>query len=141
YIDTIELRNFTTNNLNNVFRGLRVMPGMHVYFANAVIQTGENISDKLNGANGGGFCWVSSYNCGPYSSTNMIYPDGSTNRFNIGLVSDCNIDSNGDGIPNCNDPTPLPPDGNPCTPAPFPPAAIPIPAITASVSGSNSGTN
>jgi len=139
YVDTIELRDFTTNFVNNVFKGLGVTPGMHVYFANAIVQNGANISEKLNGANNGAFCWIRDYNCGPYSSTNMVYPDGTTNRLNLGVVQSQNLDSDNDGTVNYLDSSPVPPTANTCTPAPFPPAIIPIPAIVVS-SGNGGGS-
>ena len=55
-IDMIELAGYTTNFSGSQFIGLKVQPGMHVYFANAVAN-GVTIADKLNGANGGAFCW------------------------------------------------------------------------------------
>src|SRR5206468_3598037 len=45
---------------------------------------------------------------GFYSSTNLVYPDGTTNRFNTALATSCNLDSDNDGIVNCSDPTPIP---------------------------------
>src|SRR4029077_2887313 len=78
------------------------------YFAQAY-QQGVSIAEKLNGANDGGFQWVSNYNCGFFSSTNIVYPDGSTNRVNAALAASCNIDSDGDGTVNCLDLSPIPP--------------------------------
>ena len=60
----------------------------------------------LRSKNGGGLNWVPSY-AGTYSSTNVVYPDGTTNRLNQALVQSCNLDSDGDGILNCQDPTPV----------------------------------
>ena len=45
---------------------------------------------------------------GFFSSTNMVYPDGTTNRLNAALVASCDIDSNCNGIPNCIDSAPVP---------------------------------
>src|SRR5205823_7743953 len=52
-------------------------------------------------------CWVSGYNGGFFSSTNLVYPDGTIHRLNTALVTSCDIDSDGDGIVNCMDPTPI----------------------------------
>src|SRR5262249_52533351 len=76
-----------------------------IYFAQA-IANGVSIAEKLDGRNGGRLCWVSSY-AGVYSSTNIVYPDGTTNTFNAALVGSCNFDSHGDGLVNCADPTPI----------------------------------
>jgi hypothetical protein len=80
---------------------------MKVYFGQA-LANGRSIAEKLPLVNKGCFFWVSNYNTGFFSSTNVIYPDGSTNRLNTALVTSCDIDSNGNGIPNCMDPTPIP---------------------------------
>ena len=50
--------------------------------------------------------WVATH-AGIYSSTNIIYPDGSTNAFNVALVQSENLDSDNDGLVNAADPTPL----------------------------------
>ncbi len=50
--------------------------------------------------------WVPSY-AGTFSSTNLVYPNGTTNRVNLALVQSCTQDSDGDGILNCQDPTPV----------------------------------
>jgi hypothetical protein len=44
---------------------------------------------------------------GIFSSTNIVYPDGTTNTVNIALAQSSDIDSDGDGIPNSSDPTPF----------------------------------
>ena len=38
----------------------------------------------------------------------MTYSDGSVHRLNRALVLNCDIDSNGNGLPNCLDPNPVP---------------------------------
>ncbi len=106
YVDYLELRNYMTNfdssgNLANLYFG----PGMKIYYAQAIIN-GVSFAEKLNGKNGGGLNWVSDY-AGAFSSTNMVYPDGTTNRLNLALVQSCNLDSDGDGIANCQDLTPV----------------------------------
>src|SRR5262249_11323005 len=49
------------------------------------------------------------------------YPGGSTNRVNTALAFSCDIDTDGDGIVNCLDPTPF--SVSPCVfvPVPIPP--------------------
>jgi hypothetical protein len=106
YIDYLELRNFMTNrDAAGNFIGLQIDPNMKVYFAQAV-ENGVSIAEKLDGQNGGRLCWVSAY-AGMYSGTNVVYPDGTTNFFNAALVGSCNLDSDGDGLVNCSDPTPI----------------------------------
>jgi hypothetical protein len=109
YVDYLELDGFTATNRDNADNstGVQIDPGMKIYYGQAVAN-GTDVSEKLNGKNGGGFCWVSNFNCGFYSSTNLIYPDGSTNRVNIALALSCDIDSNTNGIVNCLDPAPIP---------------------------------
>jgi len=133
YVDHLDLRDWTTNYLNNNFVGIQIDPNMKIYFAQATVG-GVPVSSKLDGANGGRFCWVKDYNCGFFSSTNMVYPDGTTNRVNAALAQDCTIDSNGNGIPNCLDPAPISPPA-PCT-CIGPTVAYPF----SSTSGSGSGS-
>jgi hypothetical protein len=107
YIDLISLADAATNNANNLYSSFAIDPGMKIYFGGALIGN-VDISEKLNTANGGAFCWVSNWNYGLFSSTNLIYPSGTTYSFNRALVESCDISSNGSGIPNCKDPTPIP---------------------------------
>jgi hypothetical protein len=107
YIDYLQLDNSVATNVDGLgtFRGLQVLPGMKVYYGQA-LANGVSVAEKLSGRNG--FVWVSNYHTGFYSSTNVVYPDGSTNRLNTALVTSCDIDSDGDGIVNCMDPAPIP---------------------------------
>jgi hypothetical protein len=107
YIDYLEFDNYATQNVSGVWKEMNIASNMKVYFAEAV-QNGVSIAEKLDGANGGRFVWVRDYNCGFFSSTNLVYPDGSTNRVNIALARSCNIDSDGDGVVNCLDLSPIP---------------------------------
>jgi len=118
YIDYLEFRDFTTNrDSGGNFIGVGISPNMTIYYANAVAN-GISIADKLNGrfgadgASGGHFCWVSGY-AGAFSSvTRTNLNDGTPYQVNAALANNCNMDSDGDGIPNCNDPDPLhPPPG------------------------------
>ena len=106
YVDYLEFRNSMTNfdgsgNLANLY----FAPGMKIYYAQLIIN-GVSCAEKLNHKNGGGLNWVAAY-AGAFSSTNMVYPDGTTNRLNLALVQSCDLDSNGNGIPNCQDPAPV----------------------------------
>jgi len=107
YVDYLEFRNYLTNfdgsgNLANLYFG----PGMKIYYAQLIIN-GVSWAEKLNHKNGDGLNWVSSY-AGAFSSTNMYYPsEGTTNRLNLALVQSCTLDSNGNGIANCQDLEPV----------------------------------
>ena len=81
---------------------------MKVYYAQAYAG-GVSVAEKIDGYEGGRLIWVKDYNCGFFSSTNVVFPDGSTNRVNAALAMSCNIDSDGDGQVNCVDPSPIPP--------------------------------
>jgi hypothetical protein len=115
YVDLLELKDATTN-ADSVgdFVGVFLQPNFTIYYGDAVAN-GQSIAYQLNGryglsgTNGGQFLWVSNYNTGFFSSTNVTYKDGSgTHRLNRALVTSCSIDSNGNGIPNCIDPNPVP---------------------------------
>jgi hypothetical protein len=115
YVDLLELKDATTN-ADSVghFVGVSLQTNFTIYYGDAVAN-GRSIAEQLNGrygvsgTNGGRFRWVSSFNTGFFSSTNVTYADGSgTHRLNRALVTSCNLDSNGNGIPNCTDPNPVP---------------------------------
>jgi hypothetical protein len=106
YVDRLELQNGAgqfdaQGNLTQV----DLNAGMKIYYAQATVN-GASVAEFLNGKNGGRLQWVSSY-AGTFSGTNLVYPDGTTNFLNAALVTSCNLDSDGDGIPNCVDPTPV----------------------------------
>ena len=106
YVDYLEFRNNMTNfDANGNLANLYFDPGMKIYYAQLIIN-GISWAEKLNHKNGGGLNWVSSY-AGAFSSTNMVYPDGTTNLLNLALVQSCDLDSNGNGIPNCLDLAPV----------------------------------
>ena len=100
YVDYLEFRNWMTNfdgsgNLANLGFGT----GMKIYYAQLIIN-GVSWAEKLNHKNSGGLNWVAAY-AGAFSSTNMVYPNGTTNLINLALAQSCDLDSNGDGIANC----------------------------------------
>ncbi len=106
YVDLIDLVGSATNRDNTNYTAFNIDPGMKIYFGDAQ-QGGFDVSEKLNGANNGRFLWVSNWNDGPFSSTNLVYPSGTNYSFNRALVISCDTDSDGDGIPNCIDSTPI----------------------------------
>jgi hypothetical protein len=97
YVDYLELVNSATN-FNAAVTG---NSDFRIYFANANFRAAI-----LDGAAGGRIRWVRDFT-GPLSSTNITYPSGNTYTFNIALVTDRDIDSDGDGIVNADDPTPI----------------------------------
>jgi len=97
YVDYLEFLNTATN----YNEALTIDNNIVIYFANA------NISpSKLDGRHNGHLRWVKSFT-GPLSSTNIVYPSGRSYTFNIGLAQDKDLDSDGDGIVNGEDPTPF----------------------------------
>ncbi len=132
YIDYLELDGFTATNSNpsGDFTGIDVSPNMVVYFAQAMAD-GVSIAEKLNGRNQGRLCWVSNYNFGYFSSTEVTYPDGTSNRLNAALVASCDLVSNTTNQPpvvNCNNTT------APIWPIPAPPASTNNVPLLAAVS-------
>lgn len=106
YVDSLEFKNFMTNrNAAGDFPHIQIDPNVKIYFAQAMMN-GESIAEKLDGRNGGRFCWVRDY-AGFFSSTDVVYSDGNTYTFNAALVASCNLDSDGDGLVNCQDPEPI----------------------------------
>lgn len=97
YVDYLELVSGATN----YSFALGVDPKFTIYFANA------NISpEKIELEGNGRIRWVSTF-AGPNSSTSFVYPDGNTYVFNTALVRSSTLDSDGDGIENAADCTPV----------------------------------
>jgi hypothetical protein len=114
YVDKLVFADQMTNGINNSFdfsQNLAISPNMMIYFAQAVVQGGGSIAEKIdeasrNGANNGRLRWIPAY-AGYFSSVNMVYPDGTTNAVNAALAGSTTIDSDGDGTANATDPTPF----------------------------------
>ena len=77
-----------------------------IYYADAIDRNYGSVAEKINGLNGGHLRWVPTY-AGHFSSTNIVYPDGTTNAVNAPLANSKYIDSDRDGIYNYFDPTPV----------------------------------
>jgi hypothetical protein len=114
YVDLLELKGATINaDIYGNLTGVYLQTNYTIYYGDAV-WNGMSIAEQLNGryglsgTNGGRFCWVSNYNTGFFSSTNMTYSDGSVHRLNRALATSCSIDSDGDGLVNCFDLDPVP---------------------------------
>ena len=107
YVDSLQLLDFASYQYHN---GLS-LPSMIfsnnlvIYYAQAM-SDGISVAEKLNGFNNGHLRWVPSY-VGQYSSTSIVYPDGTTNMVNSALAGSSDIDSNGNGNPNNLDPAPI----------------------------------
>jgi hypothetical protein len=106
YVDDLELRDYATNFNGSLVNALSISPNMVIYYAQAMVN-GVSVAEKLNGLNNNHLRWVPMYT-GYFSSTNIVYPDGTTNGpFNAALAQSTTIDSDGDGIVNASDPTPF----------------------------------
>ena len=106
YVDCLQLFNYATNhdagyNLTN----LQFNTNMVIYYAQA-LSGGVSVAEKLNGKNSNHLRWVPAY-AGTFSSVALVYPDGTTNLVNAALASSSDMDSDGDGIVNSADPTPI----------------------------------
>jgi len=111
YVDYLEFDDAATNETSYNFPGLSINTNITVYFAQAMLN-GVSVAEKIDnasryyGANNGRLRWVPAY-AGHYSSTNIVYPGGTTNTFNAALAQSTDIDSDGDGTVNAYDPTPF----------------------------------
>ena len=111
YVDKLVLQDYANDNNGFNFAWLKIATNMTIYYAQAIDTYGADVSEAIDsqsklGKNGGRLRWVYSY-AGYFSSTNIVYPDGSTNTFNGPLASSTDIDSDSDGTPNYLDPTPF----------------------------------
>jgi hypothetical protein len=116
----LELFNTATNFDDSAF--LTVDPSLTIYFAHANVP-----AEKLDGAAGGRFVWVSEFT-GPHSSTNLVYGPGTNVVANISLVLSKDLDSDEDHIPNFEDETPV-----------FPPQAMALTVQYAATPGGGGG--
>jgi hypothetical protein len=118
YVDELELldyASYTNRDLGGNLRGLVIntnpVGGLVIYYAQALTLgpggTMVPVAELINHKNNDRLRWVAAY-AGHFSSTNIVYPDGTTNGpFNIALAQSTDIDSNGNGIVNANDPAPF----------------------------------
>jgi len=110
YVDELVLldyASYTNHDSSGNLPALVFNPNLVIYYANATLADGTSRAEKLNHKNNDHLRWVWTY-AGHFSSTNIVYPDGTTNGpFNIALAQSTDIDSDGDGVINANDPTPF----------------------------------
>lgn len=98
YVEYLEFRDTATN----YTRAFEIDPNFTIYYATANVSV-----EKLDGVLGGRFRWVPEF-AGPRSSTNIFYEStGQTYTFNSALVRSKDLDSDGDGIVNADDPEPV----------------------------------
>ena len=108
YVDRLILEDFAalTNNFGlNKITALNINTNMIIYYADA-LSSGQDVSYIINGFNTNRLVWVPSY-AGYFSSTNLVYPNGSTNVLNAGLVQDPDLESDGINLLNPNNPEPV----------------------------------
>ena len=106
YVDYMELNDYATNtDANGNFLAFNISANMVIYYADAE-ENGVSVAAKMNHKNSNRLRWVPAY-MGYFTSTNYVYPDGTTNTFNTALAHSPTLDSDGDGIPNSSDPTPI----------------------------------
>jgi hypothetical protein len=90
YVDLLELRDGATNrvSVNGIptFTAFDVADNFTIYYADATLPGGLDISDKLNGSSGGHLVWIPGYT-GAFSSTNLVTPSGQLTRVNRSLAS------------------------------------------------------
>ncbi len=77
-----------------------------IYYAQALDLVYGSVAEKINHFNDDHLRWASTY-AGKFSSTNLVYPDGTTNAVNAALAASKTLDSDRDGIYNYYDPTPV----------------------------------
>ena len=109
YVDELELfdyASYTNRDVNGNLPALAFNTNLVIYYAQAITSDGASVAEKLNHKNNDHLRWVTNY-AGYFSSTNIVFPDGTTYPFNAALRQSINIDSDGDGIANLYDLTPF----------------------------------
>jgi hypothetical protein len=111
YVDYLELQESATNHDSSFnLTSVQINSGFKIYYGDAVFRNSDGTvvdeSERLDHKNGGGLNWVPAF-AGAFSGTNLVYPDGTTNFLSRALVLSKDIDSDGDGIVNYYDPTPI----------------------------------
>ena len=106
YVDNLTLTNFAAvlDSSNNV-SSFVFSNNLVIYYAQATAN-GVPVAEKLNHKNADHLRWIPTYT-GNFSTVQLVYPPGVTNIINAGLAGSSSIDSDGDGIVNALDPTPV----------------------------------
>jgi hypothetical protein len=108
YVDRLELQDSAATRDGNGNLSELQFNGLKLYYAQALLN-GVQAAEMLNHKNGGALNWVPYY-AGAFSSTNVVYPDGTTNLLNQALVTSRDIVSGlggGPYTPNYLNPTPV----------------------------------
>lgn len=108
YVDCLQLHHYAsyTNRVGTNLPVLTFNTNLVIYYAQALTDDGISVAEKINHFNSDHLRWVPTY-AGTFSGTNIVYPDGTTNLVNAALAASSGIDSDGDGIPNGSDPSPI----------------------------------
>lgn len=106
YVDRVQLDGSSdwNSHIGTLVPSLLFNTNLVIYYADAV-SDGQDVSVKLNGSNTNHLRWMPMY-AGYFSSTNMVY-GGTTNAINVALAGRNNVDSDGDGILNNVDSSPV----------------------------------
>jgi hypothetical protein len=106
-LELLDYASYTNHDLAGNLPALVLNTNLVIYYAQAITAGGVSAAEKLNHKNSDHLRWVWTY-AGHFSSTNIVYPDGTTNGpFNTALAQSMDIDSDGDGVVNGSDPTPF----------------------------------
>ena len=108
YVDELELLDYASYTNHDTGGNIPVLTfnNLVIYYAKAIIAGGVDVTAKLDHKNNDCLRYVSAYP-GHFSSTNLVYPDGTIVTVNAALAQSTSIDSNGNGIKNADDPTPF----------------------------------
>jgi hypothetical protein len=105
YVDRLELQDSAATRDGNGNLSELNFNGLKLYYARALLN-GVEASERLNHQNGGALNWVPYY-AGAFSSTNIVYPNGTTNTLNLALVTSQDIISGIGGVVNFYNRTPV----------------------------------
>ena len=110
YVDHLELLDYASYTNHDAGGNIPALKfnNLIIYYTNATIAGGVSVSSKVNHKNGNCLQWVPPTAFGgSIATTNLVYPDGTTNTLPLALVQSTTLDSNGNGITNASDPTPV----------------------------------
>lgn len=107
YVDCLILTNSAAviDPASGDFPAITFGGNIKIYYGQALMN-GLSVARRMNGKNGGCLQWVSSQ-AGFFSGSDVVYPDGTTNRLNTALIEATDVDSDQDGIPNSMDSSPV----------------------------------
>jgi len=105
YVDCLQIHDYAgyTHRSGTTLPTLTFNTNLVIYYAQALTDGGISVAEQINHFNGNHLRWVPTY-AGTFSGTNLVYPNGTTNFVNAALAESPDIDSNGNGSPNDEDP-------------------------------------